>query len=108
MYLLRPEELRGITYPDFYKWWRPLSSGETQRAVRQMQQQQLATAVDSNSDSDTECIEKGDFCEYLNYATARKRQVSAVKKRLQARLHTVSSDGQFTAILTKLEKLTAV
>ena len=105
VYLLRPEELRDITYPDFYKWWRPLSSGETQRAVRQMQQQQLATAVDSNSDSDMDCIEKGDFCEYLSYATARKRQVSALKKRLQAHLHTVSSDGQFTAILTKLEKM---
>ena len=105
VYLLWPEELRDITYPDFYKWWRPLSSGETQRAVRQMQQQQLTTAVDSNSDSDTDCIEKGDFCEYLSYATARKRQVSALKKRLQAHLHTVSSDGQFTAILTKLEKM---
>ena len=105
VYLLRPEELRDITYPDFYKWWRPLSSGETQRAVRQIQQQQLTTAVDSNSDSDTDCIEKGDFCEYLSYATARKRQVSAFKKRLQAHLHTVSTDGQFTAILTKLEKM---
>ena len=105
VYSLRPEELRDITYPDFYKWWRPLSSGETQRAVRQMQQQQLTTAVDSDSDSDMDCIEKGDFCEYLSYATARKRQVSALKKRLQAHLHTVSTDGQFTAILTKLEKM---
>ena len=33
VYLMRPEELRGITYPGFCKWWRPLSSGETQRAV---------------------------------------------------------------------------
>ena len=105
VYLLRPEELRDITYPDFYKWWRPLSSGETQRAVRQMQQQQLTTAIDSNSDSDTECIAKGDFCEYLSYATARKTQISALKKRLQAHLHTVSTDGQFTAILTKVEKM---
>ena len=64
-----------------------------------------SSSVDSNSDSDTECIEKDDFCEYLSYATARKRQVSALKKRLQAHLHTVSSDGQFTAILTKQEKM---
>ena len=61
--------------------------------------------ITSNSDSDTDCIEKGDFCECLSYATARKRQVSALKKRLQAHLHTVSTDGQFTAILTKLEKM---
>ena len=54
---------------------------------------------------DIDCIEKGDFCEYLSYATARKRQVSAFKKRLQAHLHTVSTDGQFTAVLTKLEKM---
>ena len=88
VYLLQPEELRDITYPDFHKWWRPLSSGETQKDVQQMQQQQLATAVDSNSDSDMDCIEKGDFCEYLSYATIRKRHVSPFKKWLQAHLHT--------------------
>ena len=105
VYLLQPEELRDITYPDFYKWWRSHSSGETQRAVQQMQQQQLITAIDSYSDSDMECIAKGDCCEYMSYATARKTQISALKKGLQTHLHTVSTDGQFTAILTKLEKM---
>ena len=103
VYLLRPEELRAITYPDLYKWWRQVLPGETQRAVRQMQQQQQL--VERSDYSGAELNKKGDFGEYLCYATARKGQVSALKKRLQAYLHTVSSDGQFTAILTKLEKL---
>ena len=73
-YLLRPEELRVITYPDMYKWWRQLLPGETQRAVQQMEQQQL-TAIASD-DSDTEANENGDFGEYLRYAALREREVS--------------------------------
>ena len=74
VYLLRPEELRDITYPDMYKWWRQLLPGETQRAVQQMEQQQL-TAIASD-DSDTEANENGDFGEYLRYAALREREVS--------------------------------
>ena len=59
VYLLRPGELRDITYPDMYKWWRQLLPGETQRAVQQMEQQQL-TAIASD-DSDTETNENGDL-----------------------------------------------
>ena len=72
MYLLRPGELRDITYPDMYKWWRQLLPGETQRAVQQMEQQQL-TAIASN-DSDTEANENGDIGEYLRYAALRERE----------------------------------
>ena len=103
VYLLRPEELNSITYPDLYKWWRQLTPGETQRAVRQMEQQQQL--VEECDDSDIESNEKGDFAEYLSYVTTRKNQVSALKKRLQMHQHTVSTDGQFTAILRKLEKM---
>ena len=104
VYLLRPEGLKNITYPDLYKWWRQLPPGETQRAVRQMQQQQQQL-VEETGDSGVESNEKGDFGKYLSYATTRKNQVSALKKRLQMHLHTVSTNGQFTAILTRLEKM---
>ena len=89
VYLLRPEELKDITYPDLYKWWRQLLPGETQKAVQQRQQQQQL--VEESDDSDIESNEKGDFGEYLSYATTRKNEVSALKKRLQMHQHTVST-----------------
>ena len=100
VYLMRSKELRDITYPDLYRWWRQLLPSETQRAAEQMDQQQQAS-----DDSDTELDGKGDFAEYQRYATARNTDMSALKDRLQAHLHTVTSDAQFTAILTNLEKL---
>ena len=91
VYLMRSKELRDITYADLYRWWRQLLPSETPRTAEQMDQQQQAS-----DDSDTELDGKGDFAEYQRYA---------LKDRLPAHLHTVTSDAQFTAILTNLEKL---
>ena len=66
-----------------------------------MNQQQEA-----NDDSDSHLDEKGDFAEYQEYATLRNTEVTNLQQRLiTAHLPTVTSNAQFTAILTNLEKM---
>ena len=100
VYLLRAKELKDITYPDLYRWWRQLLPSEAQNAAKHIGQHEQGS-----DDSDTELDGKGDFAEYQRYLSARNIEMSGLKGRLQAQLHTVTSDSQMTAILTKLENL---
>ena len=102
-YLLRPEELKTITYPDLYKWWRQVQSAEKKSAVSKIERQQAYAAVVTDG-SDTEQDDRGDFSKYKMYATIREREFSPLKRKVEANLHTVSTDGHFTAVLTKLEE----
>ena len=102
-YLLRPDELESITYPDLYKWWRQVMPQEKVRANDQLEKQQ-ARAVVVSDDSDDEQDDRGDFSEYRSYAAIREREVSLLKTRVQAHLQTVSTNGQFTAVFSMLEK----
>ena len=65
---------------------------------------QQARGVVVSDDSDDEQDDKGDFSEYRSYAAIREREVSLLKTRVQAHLQTVSSNGQFTAVFSMLEK----
>ena len=102
-YMKNPEELKTITYPDLYKWWRQVQPAEKRSAADKMKTQQALAAVVSD-DSDNELDDKGDFSEYKRYAAIREREISLLKTRVQGLLHTLSTDGQFTAVLIRLEK----
>ena len=65
-YLFRPEELKNITYPDLYKWWRQILPHEKKSAVAKMEtQQSQAMAVSDHSDKEED--DTGDYNEYFYY-----------------------------------------
>jgi len=74
-YLQRPPELREMTYPNFYQWWRRTTSEEQRKAEKMAVSGSAAAQKTKGAD---------DFSDYLAMKAAKDRATAELASRLES------------------------
>ena len=89
-YLHRPQELKDMTYPDFFKWWRKSSSDEHKKGETQSAEGNLPCLRSRNTD---------DFKQFIATKRIKTNAIDQLSLALSSIANEMPNNGEHVMIL---------